>query len=163
MKEELIKPENIREAFTQKMKGISERTVYSITEFFKDEALEIHTFGSTARGTNDALSDIDIWVTFEDDKIQKAIEDRMAAYSKFGEIVLSHELQNNFPLDGIQTAIIYKIEGELVRVDFYLCPFSSARVFPGSKTLFEKRKVETGDMIPRPKKQKEICQTELLS
>ena len=130
------------------------KAVKNIVEFFRDEAVEIHVFGSTARGTNDAFSDIDIWITFDDDKIQKAVEDRMASYLKFGEIVLMHELQNNCPLNGIQTAIIYKIDGELVRVDFYLCPFSSSRVFPGSKVLFEKRKVESGNMIPETKRTK---------
>ncbi|MDR3519952.1 MAG: nucleotidyltransferase domain-containing protein [Candidatus Pacebacteria bacterium] len=162
MKEEIQKTENtqtedtksVSEIFASKMEGIQEKTVQNITEFFKDEAVEIHIFGSTARGTNDALSDIDIYITFEDDKIRNAIEDRMTSYSKFGEIVLMHELQNNFPLNGIQTAIIYKIDDELIRVDFYLCPFSSSRVFPGSRVLFEKRKVEIGNMIPETKRTK---------
>ncbi len=152
MEEKSQKTENIPETFTSKMKGISEKTVNNITEYFKDEAVEAHVFGSTARGTNDALSDIDIYLTFEDEKIEKVIKDRTASYSKFGEIILLHELQNNFPLNGIQTAIIYKIDGELIRVDFYLCPFSSSRVFPGSKVLFEKRKVEVGNMIPETKR-----------
>lgn len=137
--------------FTQKMKGICERTTYNIVEFFKDEAIEAHVFGSIARGTNDALSDIDIWITFEDDEIQKAIEDRTSSYAKFGEIILLHELQNNFPLNGIQTAIIYKIDDELIRVDYYLCPFSSSRVLPDSKILFEKKTIEVGNIIPETK------------
>jgi len=142
----------MRDAFTQKMKDICEKTVSNITNFFKDEAIEAHIFGSMAKGTNDALSDIDIWITFDDGKIQQVIESRMASYSKFGEIVLLHEMQNNFPLDGIQTAIIYKIEGELIRVDFYLCPFSSSRVLPDAKILFEKRSVEVGNIIPETKR-----------
>lgn len=137
--------------FTQKMKGICERTTDNIVDFFKDEAIEAHVFGSIARGTNDALSDIDIWITFDDDKVQKIIEDRMSCYAKFGEIILLHELQNNFPLNGIQTAIIYKIDDELIRVDFYLCPFSSSRVLPDSKILFEKKTIEIGSIIPETK------------
>lgn len=137
--------------FTQKMKGICERTIDNIVDFFKDEAIEAHVFGSIARGTNDALSDIDIWITFKDDEIQKVIENRMSSYAKFGEIILLHELQNNFPLNGIQTAIIYKIDDELIRVDFYLCPFSSSRVLPGSKILFEKKTIEVGNIIPETK------------
>lgn len=138
--------------FTQKMKGICAKTINNIVDFFKDEAIEAHIFGSTARGTNDALSDVDIWITFEDDKIQKVIENRMSAYAKFGEIILLHELQNNFPLNGIQTAIIYKIDGELIRVDFYLCPFSSSRVLPDSKILLEKKKIRFGSIIPETKR-----------
>lgn len=138
--------------FTQKMKGLCEKTVTNIKNFFISQALEAHVFGSIARGTNDVLSDIDIWITFEDSKIQKAIEERMNYYAKFGQIVLLHEMQNNFPLDGIQTAIIYKIEGELIRVDFYLCPLSSSRVLPDSKILFENQKVEIGNIIPETKR-----------
>jgi len=142
---------NMNTEFTKKMKGICERTTDNIVDFFKEEAIEAHIFGSIARGTNDALSDIDIWVTFEDDKIKKVIENRMSSYAKFGEIVLLHELQNNFPLNGIQTAIIYKIDDELIRVDYYLCPFSSSRVLPGSKILFEKKPIEIGNIIPEIK------------
>lgn len=142
----------MNQEFTQKMKGLCEKTLNDIESFFKDHAIEAHIFGSMARGTNDALSDIDIWITFEDEKIQKAIEDRMTSYTRFGQIVLHHEMQNNFPLNGIQTTVIYKIDDELVRVDFYLCPLSSSRVAPDSKVLFEKKKVESGVIIPETKR-----------
>jgi predicted nucleotidyltransferase len=138
--------------FTQKMKGVCEDTVKKISNFFEDKAIEAHVFGSMAKGTNDALSDIDIWITFKDSKIENILRNRMDFYSNLGEIVIWHEMQNNFPLDGIQTAVIYKIEGELIRVDFYLCPFSSSRVLPGSKILFEKVRVEVGDIIPETKR-----------
>lgn len=138
--------------FTEKMIAIQNKTVDKIATFFETEAIECHVFGSMAQGTNDSLSDIDIWITFTDEKIQKAIEERMDSYAKFGEIVLLHEMQNNFPLDGIQTAIIYKIEGELIRVDFYLCPLSSSRILPDSKILFEKQKIEVGSIISETKR-----------
>lgn len=138
--------------FTQKMKGICDKTVNDIAAFYqKNGAVHAFIFGSIARGTNDALSDVDIWMTFEDNDIKEAIEKRFEAYSTFGEIVLWHEMQNNFPLNGIQTAIIYKIEDELVRVDFYLCPLSSSRVLPDSKILFGNIKVEEGNIIPETK------------
>lgn len=138
--------------FTKKMQSVCEKMIIEIVSFFKDEAVEAHLLGSMAKGTNDALSDIDIWITFEDEKIAEVLENRMASYTRFGQIVLLHEMQNNFPLDGIQTGIIYKIDGELVRVDFYLCPFSSSRVLPNSKILFEKKKIEIGNIIPETKR-----------
>jgi predicted nucleotidyltransferase len=138
--------------FEQKMKGLCEKTMNDIVDTFKDEAIEAHTFGSMARGTNDALSDIDIWLTFEDSDIQRVLKERFVQYAKIGEIVLWHEMQNNFPLDGVQTAIIYKIDGELIRVDYYLCPFSSSRVLPDSKILLERKTVPVGDIIPDTKR-----------
>ena len=138
--------------FTEKMKGIRSKVLNDIVLLFKDHALEAHIFGSIARGADDALSDIDIWITFDDEKIKKIIEERMSSYATFGEIILLHEMQNNFPLDGIQTAIIYKIDGELIRVDFYLCPFSSSRMVPDSEVLFEKKKIEIGTIISETKR-----------
>lgn len=143
---------SMNKEFTQKMKGLCERMVSDISSYFERTAAEAHVFGSMARGTNDALSDIDVWITFEDKDIRKALEDRFATYAKFGEIILWHEMQNNFPLNGIQTAIIYKIEDELIRVDWYLCPLSTSRVLPDSKILFENNKVEDGNIIPETKR-----------
>ncbi|QQR82830.1 nucleotidyltransferase domain-containing protein [Candidatus Campbellbacteria bacterium] len=138
--------------FTQKMKGLCDKVTNDIVEIFKDEAIEAHIFGSIARGANDALSDVDIWVTFEDSDIQKILENRFTNYAKVGQIVLWHEMQNNFPLDGVQSAVIYKIDGELIRVDYYLCPFSSSRVLPDAKILLEKKHVSVGDIIPETKR-----------
>jgi predicted nucleotidyltransferase len=138
--------------FTKKMKDICERTVDDIGRYFERTALEAHVFGSIARGTNDALSDIDIWITFGDGEIKKALENRSSTYAQFGQIILVHEMQNNFPLDGIQTAILYKIDDELIRVDWYLCPYSSSRILPGSRVLFENKKVQIGDMIYETKR-----------
>lgn len=138
--------------FTQKMKGLCDKTIVEIVDLFKDTAIEAHVFGSIAKGTNDALSDIDIWITFKDEEIEQVLENRMTSYAKFGEIILLHEMQNNFPLNGIQTAVLYKIEEELIRVDFYLCPLSSSRILPDSKVLFEKQKIQVGSIIPETKR-----------
>lgn len=138
--------------FTQKMKGLCDKVTNDIVGIFRDAAIEAHIFGSLARGTNDALSDIDIWFTFKDSDIQKVLADRFINYTKVGEIVLCHEMQNNFPLNGVQTAVIYKIDGELIRVDYYLCPLASSRVLPDAKVLLEKKSVPVGDIIPETKR-----------
>jgi hypothetical protein len=145
-------PYKIDQNFTLKMKGICENVVQEVIHYFKEKAIEGHIFGSIARGTNDALSDIDLWLTFEDTEIQHILEGRFVTYAQFGEIILLHEMQNNFPLDGIQTAILYKIGGELIRVDWYLCPISSSRILPDSRILFENKKVEVGNIIPETKR-----------
>lgn len=143
---------NSKELFAEKMKGIQDRLVGEMSAHFEPYATEAHIMGSVARGEHDAFSDIDIWVTYEDSMIQEAIENRMGTYKKFGEIVLLHEMQNNYPLNGIQTAIVYKIDVELFRVDFYLCPLSSSTKKPGSKVLFEKKEVPVGEIIPETKR-----------
>ncbi len=142
----------MKQEFIQKMKTIREELLKNISDHFNDTAIEAHIFGSLAQGTDDALSDIDIWITFEDTDIEKAIKNRKEAYSKFGSIILLHEGQNNFPLNGIQSSVIYEIDNELITVDYYLCPFSSSRVIQGSKILFEKKPIQIGEIIPETKR-----------
>lgn len=138
--------------YTEKMKGIQAGLVESISDYYgKEGAVECHVFGSIAEDRNDVLSDVDIWITFKDNKIQEVLENRMNVYAKFGEIILLHEMQNNFPLDGVQTAILYKINSEIVRVDYYLCPKSSSRILPNSKIIFDQVGIQEGDIIPETK------------
>ncbi len=138
--------------FTKRMRKIQARLVEDISRSFSAKAVEAHVFGSIAKGTNDSLSDVDIWITFKDEEIEDVLKNRFSTYSLVGEVVLSHELQNNFPLGGIQTAIIYKVEGDLVRVDYYLCPLSTSRIFPDSMILFKKADVPIGNIIPETKR-----------
>lgn len=135
------------------MKSLQSDLVESISKHYENSgAIECHVFGSIAENKNDALSDVDIWVTLDDENTSEAIDKRMEAYKKFGEIVLLHEMQNNYPLDGIQTAILYKISDEIVRVDIYLCPKTNSRVLPNSKILFDKVGIEEGAIIPETKR-----------
>jgi len=103
----------ITETFTEKMEQIQNNLVSEISNYYKEnKAVECHIIGSLVEGTNDALSDVDIWVTFRDEDIEDVIAHRMKDYEEFGEIVILHEMQNNYPLDGIQTAVLYEVEDE---------------------------------------------------
>ena len=135
------------------MKRIRSNLVESISNHYKElGAIECHVFGSIAKNKEDAFSDIDIWVTFKDTYIENAIDRRLESYTGFGKIVLLHEMQNNYPLNGIQSAVLYEIEGELVRVDYYLCPQSTSTIMPGSKVLFDIEGIKEGDIIPETKR-----------
>jgi len=143
----------ITDTYTEKMKRIQTNLVSEISNYYKEnKAIECHIIGSLVEGKNDALSDVDIWITFTDEDIKNVITNRMKDYEQFGEIVLLHEMQNNYPLDGIQTAILYEIEDEIIRVDFYLCPESSSRILPNAKVLFDEVEVPEGNIIPETKR-----------
>lgn len=129
-----------------------EKLLLSIQSFFEETAIEGHVFGSLSRSGGDALSDIDIWFTFKDSEIKNVIENRFEAYNRFGKVVMCHEAQQNFPLNGNYSLVIYETPAGLIQVDYFFCPQSSSRIVADSKILFEKVPVEKGAMIYDPRR-----------
>ncbi len=144
-----MKPE-----LSKKLIETREQTLSVITNFFTDKALEGHVFGSLARGDGDALSDIDVWVTFKDDEIQESIKNRFEIYKRFGTILICHEAQQNFPLGGNYSLVIYDTPAGLLQVDYFFCPLSSSRVDDGAIVLFGKTPIQKGKMVYDPKRTK---------
>ncbi|HAO64358.1 TPA: hypothetical protein DCQ44_00045, partial [Candidatus Taylorbacteria bacterium] len=129
-----------------------DKLLLSIKNFFEETAIEGHIFGSLARNDGDTLSDIDIWFTFKDGEVGDVIEKRFEIYNRFGKVVICHEAQQNFPLGGKYSLVIYDTPAGLIQVDYFLCPQSSSRIIPNSKILFEKTPIEKGAMIYDPKR-----------
>lgn len=117
---------------------ISEREniLESIQKLFKEKAVGGHLFGSLARGNSDAYSDVDIWFTFADEKIEEALNNRFDYYAQIGEIVHFCEPPQNAPINGVHTHVTYKTSAGYQVVDYYLCPLSTSHLFPESKILF---------------------------
>ncbi len=144
----------MKEDIKPKLVEARDQKLALITKFFSDKALEGHTLGSLSEGRGDAFSDIDIWFTFDDKEILQIIDRRLEMYAELGSIVMYHEAQQNFPLGGNYSLIIYETPAGLLQVDYYLCPMSSSRIVPGSTVLFERVKVERGEMLHDPKRVK---------
>ncbi|MDP3989128.1 MAG: nucleotidyltransferase domain-containing protein [bacterium] len=104
---------------------------------FQGKAVEAHVFGSVARGDADAFSDIDIWFTFNDADFEEAYENRFEYYRKTGSILHSCEAPQNAPSDGVHTALLIEEDNKnIVVVDIYLCPLSTAYITDDGKKLF---------------------------
>ena len=104
---------------------------------FKDMAIESHVFGSIARGDPDAYSDIDIWFTFDDADYEEIYKDRFKYYSQIGNIIHSCEAPQNAPIGGVHTALLIKTEqDDIVVIDIYLCPLSTAYITEEGKKMF---------------------------
>src|SRR3989344_5291067 len=103
---------------------------------FKNKAVEAHVFGSVARGDTDAYSDIDIWFTFNDVDYEEVYKNRFEYYAQIGNIVHSCEAPQNAPIDGIHTALLIEVNNNIVVVDIYLCPLSTAYITDDGKKLF---------------------------
>ncbi len=144
----------MNKGFTDGLIQERDKKLTAITEYFQNKALEGHIFGSLNKGNSDALSDIDIWLTFKDEDINQVIDGRFDLYNKFGKVVMFHEAQQNFPLNGVYSLIIYETPLGLLQIDYYLCPLSSSRIIPDSTVLFEKVSVQRGEMLQDPKRVK---------
>ena len=115
---------------------IRSKRLQLIQKTFEPIAVEGHIFGSIARGDTDVFSDIDIWLVFKDEDMADVLEKRLEYYAEVGEIVHVVEPPQNSPVNGIQSAVLYKTKVGLFIVDYSLCPQSTAYVTKESKKLF---------------------------
>lgn len=103
--------------------------------------------GSYGRGTQDAVSDLDLFVVIKDEfsypicRRQAAVAsgsilERMELFQMFGEPANIHENHNNAPLNGTFSAVLY--HHPPVIVDWVLVPQSSAVRPNDTRLLFDK-------------------------
>lgn len=102
----------------------------------KNKSVEAHIFGSVARDDADAYSDIDIWFTFNDIDYADMYKNRFEYYNQIGNIIHYCEAPQNAPIDGVHTALLVEESDNIVVVDVYLCPFSTAYITDDGKKLF---------------------------
>lgn len=107
-------------------------------------ATELHVHGSMGRGKADAFSDLDLWLTFPDDRIEAAIAGRFGLYGAIGPILLTHEAAANRPIGGIYTLVLYDTDGGPMIVDWCLAPRHTSHVPPDALVIYEHISVPRG-------------------
>ncbi len=137
---------NKKSSFKNALTDSRNKTLKSIKLFFQGKAVEAHVFGSTARGNADAFSDIDIWLTFNDENIAKALEQRLEYYARLGKVIHVCEPPQNRPTNGVHSCVLYKTEGGLLQVDFYICPLSTSFRTEESKQIIGNVKLPLGKL-----------------
>ena len=109
-------------------------------------ATALHAFGSVGRGTADAFSDVDAWLTFPDDTIEAVIRDRHCLYREAGQVLLVHEMAPNRPFGGAYALVLYRTSVGPLQVDWYLTPQRTSRVDSLARAVFEHLPVPVGTM-----------------
>lgn len=104
-----------------------------------------HLIGSLGRQSADTFSDIDAWLTFADDRIEAAIQQRHDLYRMVGDVLLVHEAPSNRPMGGIYTLALYQSPAGPIQVDWYLAPQLTSHVTPQGRSLFEEVPVPRGE------------------
>lgn len=107
-------------------------------------ATALHLLGSLGRQTADALSDVDVWLTFPDDVIDAVLRDRHDLYREVGDLLLTHEATGNRPLGGVYALALYQTPAGPMQVDWYLAPQRTSRVVPQAAVVFERVAVPRG-------------------
>jgi len=109
-------------------------------------AIALHIFGSIGRGTADALSDIDAWLTFPDATIGQVVRDRRSVYREAGEILIAHEMTANRPRGGAYALVLYASPVGPIQIDWYLAPKASSFVDSSARTIFASEVMPVGDL-----------------
>lgn len=107
----------------------------SIAAFRAAGATALHVLGSVGRGTDDAFSDLDLWITVDDAQIGDIVRRRDMLFNNVAPILLSHEALQNRPLGGSYTLVIHETPVGLFQVDYYLAPRAVSVVLPDARLL----------------------------
>ena len=109
----------------------------------KKNVVAIHQFGSFSKGTNDELSDRDLWFTFKDEDLDDIISQQDEIFNEIGRVVIKYEPPQDAPLNGNYSMVIHEIDGDLYHVDYYFSAFSKTNIRPDATC------VNGDDSLPR--------------
>lgn len=119
----------------ERITGRSALLARSVEVFQAVGAASIHVFGSLARGNDDPLSDLDLWITIPDDLLATVVLQRDEAFASIAPVLIKHEALENRPLRGSYSLIIHETNTGLYQTDYYLAPRSMSVILPEARLL----------------------------
>lgn len=122
--------------YQKRIAGRDDLLIKAVNTFAAHHAAAVHQFGSLARGRGDALSDVDLWITFPDDQLPGVIHRRESMYNDIAEVLITHEALQNSPLGGRYSLVIHGAIAGLYHVDYYLAPQSKSIILPEATVLY---------------------------
>ncbi|MDO8498823.1 MAG: hypothetical protein Q7S44_03485 [bacterium] len=131
----------------EKIKGRGELFAKVISTLKEEQPIAIHQFGSGTNGYRDELSDMDMWFTFDDLRVNDVITRRDEIFSKIGKILIKSEPPQNAPLGGKYSLVIFDTDHGLYHVDFYLSKHSQTNIRPDAIFLHGTDEIPRGEWI----------------
>lgn len=114
-----------------------EQLLHKILESFKPfKPTAIHQFGSGASGYKDEFSDIDIWITFKDSKIENVLPKLNRIFKSIAPVLAKHYSKTWSPIGGCANSIIHETEFGLFIVDYYISKLSETVIKEDSLVLY---------------------------
>lgn len=142
---------NIYEFRSSRING-REKLLNKILDVFLElKPVAIYQFGSGASNYKDEFSDLDIWVVFNDEKIENIIKNQSKIFKSIAQVLVKHKSKSWAPKEGSATQIIYKTKFGLFQVDFYISKDSKKLIIPAHKVLYGKEMGKIGNIIVNKK------------
>jgi predicted nucleotidyltransferase len=128
----------------QKLTQARNQLIENIKNVYQDKYQLSFLTGSLSRDHSDNLSDIDVWLVADEEKINNLIKQRFDHYNQVGKIAHFCEPPHHSPLNGMASTVIYNTEGILTEVDYSLCSNKVAKFIKNAKVLFGEVNIPEG-------------------
>jgi predicted nucleotidyltransferase len=114
--------------------------IQKLTEYLRQDEtiMAVWIAGSIARGEDDWLSDIDIYVAVADESIESVVRDRHEFAARFSNPTLSMDHMRNAPPEGAYLLVHYPGQFGPQHVDWFWQPESLASIPDNGRLLFDK-------------------------
>jgi len=117
-----------------------------IVQTFADmNPVAIHQFGSGPKGFKDEFSDIDIWITFRDEDIDRILKKLSNTFTNIAPILVKHHSKTWSPVGGSSNSIIHETDFGLFVVDYYISRLSETMLKSDSAVLYGDDSIKKGE------------------
>lgn len=127
---------NIEEFRRNRYEGRRQLLEKIIATFKSLDPEAIHQFGSGSTGFKDEFSDIDIWITFKDSKINNILPKLNRIFKSIAPVLVLHHSKSWSPVGGSANSVIHDSEYGPFIVDYYLSKYSETVIKNDSKVVF---------------------------
>jgi hypothetical protein len=128
----------------EKLTQTRNQLIDNIKNVYQDKYQLGFLTGSLSGDHPDALSDIDVWLITDEEKINDLIKQRFEHYNQIGKIAHFCEPPHHSPINGMASTVIYNTEGILTEVDYSLCSNRVAKFIKNAKVLFGEVNIPEG-------------------
>ncbi len=105
----------------------------------------IHLFGSGGTEFKDEFSDIDIWITFEDNQIKAILKKLTAVFNEIAPVLIRHHSRSWSPVGGSANSVIHDTTAGPIVVDYYISKHSETVLKADSRILFGNDDLKRGE------------------
>lgn len=118
-----------------------------VKEFKKLEPDAIHQFGSGGKGFKDEFSDIDVWITFKDEDIEKALQKLSQTFERIAPVLVRHHSKSWSPVGGSASSVIQEINGNIIVTDYYVSKVSQTVLKNDAVVLYGEDNIKRGEWV----------------
>lgn len=135
-----------REIFKQKRILERQKLLTKIIATFSAlDPYAIHLFGSGTAEFRDEFSDIDIWITFEDDQIKAILKKLTSVFTEIAPVLIRHHSRSWSPVGGSANSIIHDTQTGPIVVDYYISKRSETVIKQDSLIVYGHDDLKRGE------------------